>query len=215
MAYEKLEEIVPGFDREIMNFCNDIAARRNAELHSGESPFENMRVDDLEERYWGVCHTILDHVGSSKERWMEADHISTSPKIFEETAIGRGLTVVARVDEARINFKSKKELVKNNFLMTVALVCSLYQGCSRKNMMRFGIALVPLARARALRREIGRRIQKLKKLDIQCEVLTSLSEEASLQSNSSAPSVVSNSLAAKRCTMLPRAAIITKNTKEG
>ena len=55
IVYEKLEEIVSGFDREIMSFCKDIAARRNAELHSRESPFESANMDGREERYWRAC----------------------------------------------------------------------------------------------------------------------------------------------------------------
>lgn len=115
MAYEKLEEIVPGFDREIMSFCNDMAARRNAELHSGESSFESADMDGREERYWRTCDAVLEHVGSSKERWMEADQVSASPKVFGEAAIGRCLSAVVRVDNARINYENKKGVGQEQF----------------------------------------------------------------------------------------------------
>ena len=108
MAYKKLEEIVPSFDQEIMNFCNDVAVRRNAELHSGESPFENMCSDDWKERYWEACGTILEHIGSSSERWLAADEISISPIFFEEMDIFATSRVAIKVDEARVNYESRK-----------------------------------------------------------------------------------------------------------
>ena len=115
IAYEKLEEIVPGFNREIMSFCKDIAARRNAELHSGESPFESIRANDWEKRYWDACGTILDHVGSSTERWLDESGISSSPIAFGEAAICRGFAAVVRVDNARINYESKKGFDQEHF----------------------------------------------------------------------------------------------------
>ena len=107
MTYEKLEETVPGFDREIMSFCNDMAARRNAELHSGESPFESADMDGREERYWRACDAVLEHVGSSKERWMAADKISVSPRVFEEATVGIESLALVKVDDARTNYERK------------------------------------------------------------------------------------------------------------
>ena len=115
MAYEKLEEIVPDFDRDLLNFCNDMAARRNAELHSGESPFESADMDGREERYWRACDAVLEHVGSSKERWMAADKISVSPRAFEEATVGIESLALVKVDEARINYESKIGVVQEQF----------------------------------------------------------------------------------------------------
>ena len=108
IVYEKLEEIVPDFNKEVMNFCIDIAALRNAELHSGESPFENMRDDDWKERYWGACDIILKHVSLSKEHWLEAEEMFPVPIFFGSVNAIATTAVALKVDEAKMNYRSKK-----------------------------------------------------------------------------------------------------------
>lgn len=115
IVYEKLEEIVPGFNKEVMNFCIDIAALRNAELHSGESPFENMRADDWKERYWGACDIILEHVSLSKEHWLEAEEMFPVPIFFGSVNAIATTAVALKVDEAKMNFRSKKRTDQEQF----------------------------------------------------------------------------------------------------
>lgn len=57
--FERLTHLVPRFDKTIQKFCQDIAERRNAELHSADLPFRTMRLDAWEARYWHAYDTIL------------------------------------------------------------------------------------------------------------------------------------------------------------
>ena len=47
--FERLAHLVPRFDKTIQKFCEGIAERRNAELHSADLPFRAMH---LRVRFW-------------------------------------------------------------------------------------------------------------------------------------------------------------------
>ena len=130
-VYKKLEEIVPGFDREIMSFCNDVATRRNAELHSGESPFENMCADDWDKRYWDACDKILEYVGSSRERWLDGNKISYSPPYYIEKNAILIVAVILKVDNAKTAFKNKKGAIQKQFPSNDSADLSLVRGMFR------------------------------------------------------------------------------------
>ena len=57
--FERLVHLVPRFDKTLQKFCQEIAERRNAELHSADLPFRTMRLEAWEARYWHACDTIL------------------------------------------------------------------------------------------------------------------------------------------------------------
>lgn len=57
-----LAEIVPGFT-ESQDFCAEHAERRNAELHSGDSEFENLETGRWLPKYYAACKTLLAFMG--------------------------------------------------------------------------------------------------------------------------------------------------------
>ena len=69
--FERLVHLVPRFDKTIQKFCQDIAERRNAELHSADLPFKTMKLDAWEARYWASRH---ESVGSVRLLRTYGDH---------------------------------------------------------------------------------------------------------------------------------------------
>jgi len=57
--FERLTHIDKAFDMRHQKFCEQMALRRNAELHSGESPFSGMSPEIWEREYWGAVETVL------------------------------------------------------------------------------------------------------------------------------------------------------------
>jgi hypothetical protein len=55
--FERLHHIDKAFDVRHEKFCIQIAVRRNAELHSGESPFSGMASETWEREFWGAVET--------------------------------------------------------------------------------------------------------------------------------------------------------------
>lgn len=107
--FERLAHLVPRFDKTVQKFCQDIAERRNAELHSADLPFLTMRLDAWEARYWHACDTILHHMGSSLEQWLGAADAKAPRQLLDEAANALAAAVKLRVEAARAQFEALKK----------------------------------------------------------------------------------------------------------
>lgn len=110
--FERLVHFVPRFDQTIQKFCQDIAERRNAELHSADLPFRTMRLDAWEARYWHACDTILKQMGSSLEQWLGAADAKAPRELLDEAASALDAAVKLRVVAARTRFDDKRKAEK-------------------------------------------------------------------------------------------------------
>ena len=111
--FERLAHLAPRFDKTIQKFCQDIAERRNAELHSADLPFRAMRLDAWEARYWHACDTILHQIGSSLEHWLGAADAKAPRQLLDEAAKALEAAVKLRVEASKGLFtalrKSERE----------------------------------------------------------------------------------------------------------
>lgn len=106
--FERLAHLVPRFDKSIQKFCQDIAERRNAELHSADLPFRAMRLEAWEARYWHACDTILNAMGSSLEQWLGAADAEAPRQLLDEAAKALDAAVKLRVAAAKELFAEFK-----------------------------------------------------------------------------------------------------------
>lgn len=107
--FERLAHLVPRFDKPIQKFCQDIAERRNAELHSADLPFRAMRLEAWEARYWHACDTILHQMGSSLEQWVGAADAKAPRQLLDEAEKALRAAVKLRVEAARDRFDALKK----------------------------------------------------------------------------------------------------------
>ncbi|MGY4503781.1 hypothetical protein ACVWYH_007738 [Bradyrhizobium sp. GM24.11] len=115
--FERLAHFVPRFDKTIQKFCQDIAERRNAELHSADLPFRAMRLDAWEARYWHACDTIVHQMGFSLEHWLGVADAEAPRRLLDEAARALDAAVKLRVEAANKRFaalkKSEREQLAN------------------------------------------------------------------------------------------------------
>jgi hypothetical protein len=71
--YERIGHIERAFDTRHQKFCEQISLRRNAELHSGESPFSGMISGGWEREFWGAVELILKIQDEGLESWLGAE----------------------------------------------------------------------------------------------------------------------------------------------
>ena len=113
--FQRLVHLVPRFNVKIQEFCEAIAERRNAELHSADLPFRTMRLDAWEERYWHACDTILHHMGSSLEQWLGAADAKAPRQLLDEAAKALAAAVKLRVEGAKEQFGTLKKAERVRF----------------------------------------------------------------------------------------------------
>ena len=114
--FERLRHIVPSFDEAVKKFCTLISLRRNAELHSGETPFRTMHLDSWEAQYWHASQVILEHMGASLEDWLGASQAEASKAIIKHAAEAKRQAVTVRLERARESFGAKKKADRESLL---------------------------------------------------------------------------------------------------
>lgn len=79
----RLEALVPGFNREIANFCALHLQRRNADLHSGSLPFDSLKTSAWLPQFYVACSLLLSTQDSSIEALFGSDEVKTAETLIE------------------------------------------------------------------------------------------------------------------------------------
>jgi hypothetical protein len=81
----RLGEILPNF-KEMANFVNTHTGRRNAELHSGEAPFEGVDGANWQPSFYRACQILLVSVGLDLEDLFGAEPSKTARALMAAAA---------------------------------------------------------------------------------------------------------------------------------
>lgn len=79
----RLEAIIPDFNRESANFCTLHIQRRNAELHSGALPFDDLKTSVWLPQFYAACNLLLSSQGSSIRAVFGRDEAKTAETLIE------------------------------------------------------------------------------------------------------------------------------------
>jgi uncharacterized cysteine cluster protein YcgN (CxxCxxCC family) len=69
-VFERLGHICKHYLKEEKDFCMELANRRNAELHSGELPYTELRAITWVPKMWKVCKMLLEAQGKTLDDWL-------------------------------------------------------------------------------------------------------------------------------------------------
>ncbi|HUE46019.1 MAG TPA: hypothetical protein VMO81_07200 [Aestuariivirgaceae bacterium] len=104
-VFDRLGHVSPRFDSKTQVFCENMSLRRNAELHSGEAPFEAITLGAWEGRYWHTAEIILEVMGLTIENWLGADQAKAPNELLSEYTHAIAEAAKVRVETAREAFK--------------------------------------------------------------------------------------------------------------
>jgi len=105
--YKRLGHLSKYFDNNVKEFCDAISLRRNAELHSGELPFQQMKLDAWEGRFWHAAQIILTVLKSTLEEWIGADRAKAPKQLVDEAGKAAEEAAKLRVIQARDHFMTR------------------------------------------------------------------------------------------------------------
>ena len=112
--FERLQKLSPRFDTKIKDFCDAMAQRRNAELHSGEVPFKPMPLESWEGQYWQVTQQILETMNLTLEEWLGADKAKAPRELVKYVHEATCKAAQIKLEDAKERFSNlrKKEQEK-------------------------------------------------------------------------------------------------------
>jgi hypothetical protein len=116
----RLGHMSPRFDKTVAGFCDAIAQRRNAELHSGEAPFRAMRLEAWQDRFWHAAEVILSMRDQNLEAWLGADQAAAPQVVLAHAAAALADAVRVRIDDARIAFGTRSSSDRKRALADLA-----------------------------------------------------------------------------------------------
>jgi hypothetical protein len=100
----RLPHISKGFDSQVQKFCEQVALQRNAELHSGESPFLSLLPEVWDQRYWYAISVLLDAQGRTLEEWLGAEEAAAPMEVLEGAQHAVNQVVAERIERAKASF---------------------------------------------------------------------------------------------------------------
>lgn len=109
--FERLTHISVRYDKKTQEFCNNMSLKRNAELHSGELPFEAVISGSWEGRFWHTVEIILEAGGHTIENWLGANEAKAPKQLLKEFthAIVESAKIKVETAAEAFNKRSKKE----------------------------------------------------------------------------------------------------------
>lgn len=114
--YSRLSSLVTEFDGRTEKFCQQISLRRNAELHSGEVPFQGMELQAWEGQYWRAAQILLEDMSLSLDDWIGASEAKAPKLLVEQAMAARRAAAGHRVEEAKARFASKPSAERHALL---------------------------------------------------------------------------------------------------
>lgn len=114
--FERLQHIIGPFDTKVKDFCNQVANRRNAELHSGDAPFAATQTAKWEAEFWYSMDVILKYMGSTLECWLGADDAATPQGILDNANRAKKQSIEMRVERTRDSFGARKKADRDDAL---------------------------------------------------------------------------------------------------
>lgn len=97
-VFERLVAIIPAFDEQMKKQCIGVASRRNAELHSGESPMVGMDARAWVPTFWRCATSIVEGQGRSVAEWVGAEEAVRVAEIVADASKLLQATVRARIE---------------------------------------------------------------------------------------------------------------------
>lgn len=134
-VFDRLGHIDKAFDSRHQKFCEQIAIRRNAELHSGESPFSGMTAEVWEREFWGAVETILIMQSETLESWLGAAEAKAPAEIIKQAAEAMDWAVKHRIARRKEDFeKANQDPKKRQDLIERAVGLSFLDFSKRFNI---------------------------------------------------------------------------------
>ena len=107
--FERLQKLSLRFDTKVKDFCDAMAQRRNAELHSGEVPFKPMPLESWEGRYWQVTQHILETMNLTLEEWLGADKAKAPKELVKHAHEATCKAAQIKLQDAKERFSNLKK----------------------------------------------------------------------------------------------------------
>lgn len=112
-VYERLSQLSVDFDEKLKRECMFMANRRNAELHSGESPVADLDLRAWVPSFWRAAKVILAIQNKSLEAWVGSEEAGRVEIFLDDLSQFTSQAVAARIARRAAEFTRKYPIGSN------------------------------------------------------------------------------------------------------
>ena len=127
-VFSRLNVLVPEFLPEHVSFGIQHTGRRNAELHSGELGFDNVRGSSWQPRFYDTCAVLLDSMGSSLKTFVGKEEAKTARALIDAAKDEGAKAVAGDIDAHRKVWEAKSEPERQQLAGQAALWANRQDG---------------------------------------------------------------------------------------
>lgn len=103
-VFERLTTVVTDFDKAMENTAMLMANRRNAELHSGETPTAGLDPRSWVPQFWRMTRVLITAQSRQLSDWLGQEEAERIEQVIQDVAELRRQTVLARIDRRRLDY---------------------------------------------------------------------------------------------------------------
>lgn len=105
-VFERISKLSKAFDQTHLHFCTVMATRRNADLHSGELPFEGLVPDTWASHFWRTAALMLQIHNMDLADWVGAAEAARAQDLLNAAATVLEQAIASRIEQYRNQFKA-------------------------------------------------------------------------------------------------------------
>lgn len=125
-VFDRLNELVAPFIKEQMDFCIKHTGHRNAELHSGEAPFDGMK--GWEGKFFQASEILLASMCLELSDFIDAEHTKAAKKQIAAETDQRAKAVMKDVEAAKKKWAALAEPEKAKLLTEAKAWAARHRG---------------------------------------------------------------------------------------
>ncbi|MCH7907482.1 MAG: hypothetical protein IIB26_08625 [Chloroflexi bacterium] len=104
---------VEGFESAHQSFCDFLGIQRNSELHTGDLPFENLRLQQWLQKYYEIVEIFCRHLGHELEDLLGPEEAEATRELLKTSAEGLESSVKGDIAAFKKVFDAKPEPEKD------------------------------------------------------------------------------------------------------
>lgn len=105
-VFERCRVVASNFDNVAKDFCILLGERRNAELHSGEVPFDGIALESWQSKYWQVSKILLIAQGRTLTDYLGHEEAAAAEAVISDATAALRKAVEGRIRKHRSLFEA-------------------------------------------------------------------------------------------------------------
>lgn len=133
--FERCKKVLTGFSENDAKWCLSMAGIRNAEIHSGATPYVGVAMESWQSNYWRIVDILVTSQGCALEDFVDEAEASAARDVVTDASVALERAIAGRVERHRKAFdESHPESTQETFRKQVEIAAKARDADSGEKM---------------------------------------------------------------------------------